>query len=335
MNKRLSILFLLFSICSLAVFSQGVKVTASIDSSTIEIGDHVKMDVKAAYTPKSTLVWPELKDSWSEHISIINKSKIDTIKLEDSIALKRTYTLTSYDSGSFYIPSLTFKYKNAGDTNFREAFSDSILLDVKSIAVDTTKAIRDIRGPISVPYDWRELIPYIIGTLLLIALLWFAYYYFKNRKKGVKIIDFSKPVLPAHEIALLALEELKNKKLWQNNKTKEYYSELTEIIRIYIEERFVIAAMEMTSDEIITAFRSVDITDNLRAKLRQLFVLADLVKFAKATPLPNEHDLSFYNAQAFVRETIPGSVPENTESTANFATGISREMNNKEDNKHV
>lgn len=336
MLKKLFILFLLFTNLFFASYSQSIKVSARIDSSKIQIGDYVKMDLKASYTPKSTVVWPELKDDLSDHIAIINKSTIDTVNGTDSLSLSRTYTLTSYDSGSFYIPAITFKYKNKGDNSFKEAFTDSILLDVKSIAVDTTKAFKDIKGPISVPYDWRELIPYIVGCIMLTSLIWFVIYYLRKRSKGEKLIDFSKHALPPHEIALLALEKLKNKKFWQNNKIKEYYTELTEIIRIYIEKRFMVAAMEMTSNEIITAFRSIDITDDLKVKLRQLFVLADLVKFAKANPLPNEHDLSFYNAQTFVRETVPPEIPANTDDKINSNTvNPSHDQIKKEDEGHV
>ncbi|MFH0866896.1 MAG: hypothetical protein V1904_11925 [Bacteroidota bacterium] len=336
MIKKLFILLLLSSNFIIACYAQSIKVSARIDSSKIQIGDYVKMDIKASYTHTSTVVWPDLKEDLSDHIAIINKSVIDTVSGTDTISLSRTYTLTSYDSGSFFIPALKFKYNNKGDTAFREAFTDSILLDVKSIAVDTTKTYKDIKGPISVPSDWSELIPYVIGCILLAALIWFVIYYIHKRRKGEKLIDFSKPALPPHEIALLSLEKLKNKKLWQNNKIKEYYTELTEIIRVYIEKRFLVAAMEMTSDEIITAFRSIDITDDLISKLRQLFLLSDLVKFAKANPLPNEHDLSFYNAQTFVKDSIPAEVPANTDNTINAGAEVqSADLFKKEEEHYV
>lgn len=308
MLRRLIILSALFFCFIISGISQGIKVSAKIDSGKILIGDHVKLYICAGFKNGTTVVWPELKEDLSGNIRIINTSTIDSNSTNDSILLKRTYTLTSYDSGSFYIPSIVFKFKNNDDTTFNEAYSDSLLLNVNTIAVDTTKTIKDIKGPVSVPYDWREIIPYVAGTLLLAALIWFAMYYIRRRKKGLKLIDFSKPDVPAHISALMALEALKNKKLWQNNKTKEYYTELTEIIRMYIEKRFAVAAMEMTSDEIVSSFRSIDISDDLKSKLKQLFVLADLVKFAKATPLPNEHDLSYYNAEHFVKETKPQEI---------------------------
>lgn len=331
MIKKYSILFLLLITATASCFPQGVKVSASIDSNKIKIADYVKMNVKASFIPKTTLSWPELKDALTENITIINKGKIDTLKNNDSITLSRLYILTSYDSGNFYIPAIEFNYKNSGDTAFSKAYTDSILLNVQTMAVDTSKAIRDIKGPISVPYDERELIPYIISVIIFGLLAWFIVFYIRKRRKGEKLIDFSKPALSPHEVALRALDELKNKKLWQNNKVKEYYTELTEIIRVYIEKRFVVAAMEMTSDEIITAFRSIDITDDLKAKLRQLFILADLVKFAKADPLPNEHDLSFYNAQTFVRDTIPPVAFGNTDAKEN--TGLDKIK--PEDSKNV
>jgi hypothetical protein len=308
MIKRFIISSILLIGFSFAGFSQDIKVSAKIDSSMILIGDYVKMNLIASYKSGMTVVWPELKDELTDHISVINKSRIDTTTNTDSVSLSRDYVLTSYDSGSFYIPSIAFKYKNKGDTAFSEAYTDSLLLNVNTMAIDSTKSIRDIKGPLSAPYDWHELIPYFIGCLILAALVWFVLYYLRKRKRGEKLIDFSKPELPAHELALLELEVLRNKKLWQNNKIKEYYTELTEIIRLYIEKRFAVAAMEMTSDEIATSFKSIDIADGLKSKLRQLFVLADLVKFAKANPLPNEHDLSFNNAQSFVKETIPQEI---------------------------
>ncbi|NTW32489.1 MAG: hypothetical protein HGB12_07675 [Bacteroidetes bacterium] len=180
---------------------------------------------------------------------------------------------------------------------------------VNTVAVDTTKAIKDIKGPLNVPLTFMEVLPYLIGIILLAAIVWFVFYYLHKRKKGKKLIDFSKPQLPVHEQALLALEALKNKKLWQNNKIKDYYTELTEIIRIYIEKRYKIIALEMTTDDILASFKSVDIPNISVKRLSQMLVIADLVKFAKATPLPNEHDISLENAFEFVNETKVVELP--------------------------
>jgi len=303
---NLIILLFLLSIFAVKTYSQDVKAIAKIDSSKnkIIVGDQIKLIMSLTYPLKTTISWPDLKDSLSKNIEIIEKSKIDTINKDaKSLTLSQTYTLTSFDSGSFYIPQIHFKYKNAKDTAFFEALTDSLLLNVNTVAVDTTKAIKDIKGPLNVPLTFMEILPYLIGLILLAAIVWLVIYYLRKRKKGESILNFSKPQIPAHEQALIALGTLKSKKLWQNNKLKDYYTELTEIVRIYIEKRYKISALEMTSDEIITSFKSVEISNVSSKRLVQIFILADLVKFAKATPLPNEHDISMENAIEFVNET--------------------------------
>ncbi|HNW97874.1 MAG TPA: hypothetical protein PKK00_05635 [Bacteroidales bacterium] len=334
MIKKLFILSFFISSIHYSGLAQDVKASAKLDSNKILIGDQVKMKLQLSFPSKTLVVWPELNDSLSGKIEIIQKSKIDTVKGTNNLTLNQVYTLSAYDSGSFYIPQISFKYKNTGDTGFATILTDSILLNVNTIAVDTTKAIKDIKGPLDVPFNWKALIPYVAGGIALVAIIVLLIYYFQKKKKGGKFfIDFSKPPLPAHEIALLALEELKNKKLWQNNKVKEYYTELSDIIRIYIEKRFSVNAMEMTSDEIISTFRSIDIANDLKDKLRQLFILSDLVKFAKANPLPNEHDLNFLNAQSFVKDTIPVFIPAIAEEMKNKEAENNFPVNEKKEDK--
>ncbi|MFA4850913.1 MAG: hypothetical protein WC599_00145 [Bacteroidales bacterium] len=309
-KNRVFILFLLY-IAAIDTFSQNVIATAKLDSNKILIGDQIKLKVQLTYPAKTTIFWPELKDTFTKNIEIVQKSKIDTLSKDvKKFTLNQTYTITSFDSGSFYIPQISFKYKNHGDTDYFEALTDSLLLNVNTIAVDTTKAIKDIKGPLSVPWTFMEILPYLIGIVFLAAIIWFLIYYIRKRRRGEALIDFSKPKLPPHEEAMKALEALRNKKLWQNNKVKEYYTELTEIIRTYIEKRFGIHAMEMTTDEIMTSFGAIDIANNTKMRLSQMLVLADLVKFAKAHPLPNEHDICLDNAFEFVKETKPADIPE-------------------------
>ncbi|MBE9481570.1 MAG: hypothetical protein IMY69_07740, partial [Bacteroidetes bacterium] len=123
-----------------------------------------------------------------------------------------------------------------------------------------------------------------------------------------------KPKIPPHVIALDALEKLRINKLWQSGKIKEYHTEITDIIRVYIHERFGIDAMEMTTDEILASFnkKNDEVDDGLKNKLKQTLMLADLVKFAKEKPLPLENDKSLNNSIDFVKETIR-KIENNTE----------------------
>jgi len=157
---------------------------------------------------------------------------------------------------------------------------------------------------LKVPLTFKEVAPYILLVIVVAALIYFGIWYYRKRKKAEPIFKISKPKLPPHEIAMEELEKLRQKKLWQNNKIKEFYTELTEIVRKYIEGRFSINALEMTTDEIMESFKSIDISEDAKGKLRQMLVLADMVKFAKEQPVPTENEQSFNNALDYVQSTI-------------------------------
>lgn len=126
-------------------------------------------------------------------------------------------------------------------------------------------------------------------------------------------------------MAIRALEKLHSRKLWQNGKHKEYYSQLADIVRIYIEQRYGIGAMEMTSDQILDAVRNVN-DERLREKLRELFGLADLVKFAKLAPTPEDNEQAYFDAYFYVEETkelpAPGQLPAAPGATVADTAGM-------------
>lgn len=303
--KKYLLSVLIFSFSGL--YAQDIKVSASIDSANIIIGDQVKLKLNVEISDKTKLFWPALSDSISEHIEIVSKSKIDTLKNSKKgwQTYNQTLTITSFDSGSFYFPQIPFLYKKTSDTASYTLLSDSVLLNVNTVKVDTTKEIKDIKGIMSAPLTFAEVLPYILGGLGLLLIIGFVIYYFKKRKKGEAVFQKPKPIIPAHILALQALEVLNNKKLWQNNKVKDYYTELTDILRTYLEKRFGINALEMTSDEIIESTLSLEIETEIRSQLRKMLQTADLVKFAKGNPLQNEHTQAFEITKDFVEKTKP------------------------------
>ena len=151
------------------------------------------------------------------------------------------------------------------------------------------------------------MLPWILGGLLLIVLVFFLFYFFRKRSKSEPVFTLKpRVVLLPHEAALAELEKLRVQKLWQEGRTKEYHTILTDILRTYIEARFKRNAMESTTSEIIDELTGLpEIPRESLEKLRQILVLADLVKFAKSQPLPAEHESSLVSGVAFVRETIP------------------------------
>jgi hypothetical protein len=220
--------------------------------------------------------------------------------------------ITSFDSGYYAIPPFQIKYKEPGGQLIQYTETEALLLEVSTVPVNMEEEIRDIKAPIEAPYTFREALPWIIGVVLAIALGYFVFYFLKKRKKDEPVFKApAKPKLPPHQIALGALDNLRFKKIWQSGRIKDYHTELTDIIREYLNGRFFIHALEMTTDEIMEALNTTASNDQAKQKIRQTLMMADLVKFAKMQPLPLEHDTSLNNAFGFVKETMHIAVPEN------------------------
>jgi len=303
------VLLFVFSYSSKA---QEIKATAKLDSNSILIGQQVKLQLSVQYRVDNgkqiNIQWPEIADTIRKEVEIVAQSKIDTIIPDKNDPFKfiqtKTLYITSFDSGYWAIPP--FKFMTKTDTN--GIFTEPLLLSVGTIAVDTTLAIKVIKPPFAENYTWLDWLKdnmYIVyGTLVAILLLLIIIYlirYFKKIKPPMVIIE--KPKIPSHIIAFEKLETLKNEKLWQGGKLKLYHIMLTEIVREYIENRFKIPALEQTTEEILYGFRNVAIDEESGMKLKKLLILADLVKFAKEQPLPNENELSLSNAYDFIDGT--------------------------------
>lgn len=303
-----TILLILISVH--CIQAQDIKVTASIDSNSIVIGQQTRLRLQLQFNDpkKIKVVFPELQDTIRKEVEVISQSKVDTLSAKDP---KFKYTLfqdvyiTSFDSGYWAIPPFKFNV-SLNDTN--SLFTEPLLLQVSTIAVDTTQAIKDIKAPYQVDYTWVDWLKdnmYVVYgaliVLVLIVIIILLIRYFRKVPSPVIIVET--PKIPAHIIALEKIEKLKLEKLWQEGKLKQYHSALTDILREYIENRFKISAMEQTTDEILFGFRNVAIDNESMSKLKQVLLLADLVKFAKEHPLPNENEMSMNNSVDFINGT--------------------------------
>lgn len=312
-------IFLLIGLAlSALVSAQEVRVNADLKAVTdnnkkqqssagkIMIGDQVELSLSAEHPKDVKVQWPMITDSIGK-LEVVGKEKLDTISAPDAPLMRerKSYLLTTFDTGSFVIPSYRFAYRKSNDTANFIAETKALMLQVNSPKVDTTQAIKDIKSPLDIPFTWREAAPYIAGALLLAILGYIAYRIYQKRKQGKPVFEPSVPLRPAHEIALEALEALEKEKLWQAGHVKQYYSRVADVLRVYIESRFKINAMEQTSDETLSHFRSGWINDTAREELTQVLRLSDLVKFAKYQPVGDENILSLRNAYEFIHETRP------------------------------
>ena len=277
-----------------------------MDTNTILIGDQVDYHLNVQFPGDYTLTWPILKDTLCQHVEIINQSLPDTSNLDNGwLQIDQHLTITSFDSGYFVLPPVRFNFTQTGTSNSRVVETDPYLLNVFSVAVDTTQAIKPIKGPIRAPYTFAELLPWLIAALVFLILVTGTVYYFKKRKQNEPVFKArTKPKLPPHKIALQELDKLKTQKLWQQGRIKDYHTRVTDIIRTYIEGKYKIHAAEMTSHEIMVAIKHTDVENDDKKKLKQMLELADLVKFAKFKPLATEHDQSLKGAYDFVQHTM-------------------------------
>jgi len=275
-------LYLLLLLLSATVFAQK-QVQTSIDTTKNKIGAEFKLTLKTNVDTLSKVVFPNLRNFGP--LEVIQSYPIDTIKKNDRYELIKKYGLTQFDSGRYTIPSVKILI------NKKEFLSDSIKVEVANLVVDTLKQkmydIKDI-VPANESSDWWK---YLLGLVLIAGFGAFIYWYTKKRqKKTIEKEIYKTPI----EKATSLLNNLEKKELWQHGEVKAYYSELTDIVRNYIEEAIEIPAMESTTSELIEGLKMVsqkkkmnlskDTFDNLLGVLKQ----ADLVKFAKSKPLDFE-----------------------------------------------
>ena len=300
---KLKILFFLFLI-STATFSQ--KVSVASDTTNIRIGEQFLFQILVKDT--ANVIFPEKLENLTS-LEIVEIVKIDTFKN----SLIKKYLMTGFDSGAFYIPSQQIFIKN------RAFITDSILINVATVAIDTTKQkMFPIKAIQSEPLVYDDFKPYIIWLLLALLLIGAIIYYLVTRKKATITQEEGITALAPFEEAIEKLQELDNKLLWQNNEIKKYYSELTEIVRAYIEKELKIPALEITTHElvdILSAFnkaKTIDASKETIKKLNALLQEADLVKFAKSTPLSHEIEEDRRDAEEVLNTLKPTPIIEET-----------------------
>ena len=286
--------------------AQPVKVKASIDSTHMLIGDQLKLILEIEKPADMDIEFPVVPDTFSSHIEVVKRLPVDTFKLEDKdrVKLSQSILISSFDSGSHVIPPFFFKVKHNQLTD--SLATKAMIFQVLTMKIDTTKGPVDIKVPYGAPLSLKEVIPYILGIILIAAIIFFIFYYMRWKKKNVPLFNKpEKPKEPAHIIALRELDRIKAQKLWQQEKIKQYYSEVADTVRNYIENRFDIPAMEQTSTETIGVFKQNKelIDGNSLNQIQHILSLADLVKFAKYTPLPDDNNLALMNAYFFVNQT--------------------------------
>lgn len=281
-------------------FAQEVRVEGSVDSTRYRIGEWIDLRVQVDAPSTVASISPLIADT------------LGAFEILRTIPPARnsngwTFRLIAFEPGEHVVPPLEFQYTLQDDPQTpRRALTKPLRLVITGMEIDPAGDIKDIKQPLTPPWRFEDTVPYLI-LLAVLAALAAGYYLFKKRKRPVIEEEF-KPTVPPHQAALSALRELEDKHLWQQGKIKEYYSEVTEIIRRFFEGRFGIEALELTSEEILGQLGAVAEAKPLWKEINAFFLTADLVKFATYRPTPEEHVSELRWAYEIVRSMIPKPV---------------------------
>ena len=298
--------------------AQNVTVDASIDSLQRFIGEQARIKLEVSCDASQKLQLPLFTDTIVKGVEVIEVAKADTQYLNnrERMLVTQEYTVTSFDSATYYLPPFEVLVDE------KPYYSKSLALMVYPMEIDAEnpEAIFGPKDILQMPLSWEDwkgvTWKFVLLVLLIVGVVYLIIRYIDNKPiiRKVKV----EPKLPPHQQAMMEIERIKEEKTWQKGDPKAYYTELTDVIRVYIHERFGFNAMEKTSAEIIDYLQENKDKEAIE-DLKLLFQTADLVKFAKYAPLLNENDMNLMSAVDFINQTKmevdPNEKPAPTEIT--------------------
>ncbi len=304
MRRFQFIIYTIFLFSSFNMHAQNLTVDARIDSSVIVIGGQTALTFEINQLPGNKVQTPIFADTIIGGIEIVEPLKQDTTKADNgNILVKQRYVVTSFEDSLLYIPPYPFVLN--GDTVWSKSLSLKV---VQPFQIDTTSnQIADIKTVMEPPFNWKAIVRIALIVLLILIVCILIFFVVRRliQKKPIFESSTPEPQLPPHVIALTQLDRIRNEKAWQHNRTKQFHTEITDTLRVYIENVYNVPCMEMTSEEILSNLNHLKFENkNVFSALVQILKLADLVKFAKWDATPDEHELSLTNAYLFVNETM-------------------------------
>lgn len=305
-NRREFLLFYIFLILILfalaAAQSSLIEVTAEVDKSVITIGDRITYTLKINRDknlkieqpgPAANLGMFEIKD-YEIH---------DPVEKDGNIVEQYDYTISVFDTGKFVIPPFPVAFFPSDTSKkYQIIKSEPIEITVESLLSAENNEIKDIKPPLLIPMNYARII--LIGgcILVLASVIFFLFYYYKKKKQGKPL--FRKEVIrPAHEIAFEELEKLLGTSYLEEKKYKQFFSQLSDILKHYLENRFFITAMEETTTELLESLQEIDLKDGAFEKAKEVLDLSDLIKFAKYEPQTEEIEKTIELTKEFIHIT--------------------------------
>jgi hypothetical protein len=307
---------------------------AEVDTAWVMVGMPRMLHLEITVAPGSQVQWPaslrqdgflaydyeDRNKQYKLEFGPDTQFKIDSVSTGNTVTYSQDLQFFAFDSAGMVIPPFKFVV-NGKDTVATQMLALKCDHPFEPIPEDV-QATQDLK-PVMIPpfvlwdYIWWFFWLQVATTITVISIL--VYLHYRKHRKEKVVADqpvAPKKLLPAHVTALQALQALAEKKLWQAGQSKLFYTELTDILRRYIEERYKVSAMECTTDQILEELLELTMSQKSSySNLKEVLQLADLVKFAKYEPLPDENQMAFMNSRLFVEQTKETVVeePQNTE----------------------
>ncbi len=281
-----------------------IEVTAQVDTAQITIGDRITYSIIIDRAKDLRIIRPgEGINLGSFEIKSYHFPK--PVEKDGRIIERFDFTISVYDTGTFVIPPYPVAYFPSDTSKkYQVVEAPAIEIHVKSVITsDAKKELKDIKGPIEIPFNYKFWLS-LAAILLLVALIaYLLYRLYKKRKEQGYLITPPPPPKPAHEIALENLHALFNSDLIENQAFKEFYIRLSEILRTYLEGRYFFPALEETTLEILRNLKQNETDADRFEEMKFILTLSDLVKFAKYIPRPEEIEQSKQKSLNFVDKT--------------------------------
>ncbi|MFQ5603048.1 MAG: hypothetical protein ACE5HS_07235 [bacterium] len=298
------------ALCFLALSSFGLRgqentisIDSNVDKSTIRIGDVVKYAIVVMRSPEVQVEMPGLAANLDQ-FEIRNYQTFEPESQEGQIVERVEYEISTFDVGEFEIPPLVFRYTLPGDSTQHTLKTKKLKIVVESLLDSEAGDVRDIKSVLEILLDYRQWIVWGSVALAFLILTGVSIYIWRRKRAGKGLLPQKiVPPRPAHEIALDELRALQQSTYLQEGQTKEYYVRISEIIRKYIEGRYFIIALELTTHELIEMLSASESNSELVEMVQDFLERCDLVKFAKYQPNDAEHSAVFQQAIEIVEKS--------------------------------
>ena len=299
------LLSFLVSLQGMNSFAQQSLIDVKIGEPDLQIGEQTMLHVTVTTDKDKQVLIPLPGEILMEGVEVLQIFPPDTTDIKNNrMTIQFDLLITSFDSSLYLLPS--FVVIDDRDT----IYSNRVALKVSSPEVDLENPdeffdIKYVWRPPFVLADYYALFYGILFALFLICVAGYFIQRMRNRPKKTEVKDEG-PKIPPHELAMKELKSIRERKLWQQGRNKEYYTEVTDTLRRYITAHYGESALEKTTSEILDIIRSEEPGHKeIYNLLKQILHLSDFVKFAKLHPLPDENDMTMFNAQLFVEKTKP------------------------------